>query len=982
MANGLRDILIARPLRDAFSLFQAFNLFVNRAQSLMFGHNSFLGTPKNPKKSSSMDFTPIGVSRANNNENNPLNNRTISSKDPNFRISPLHNHNLNGSSINYEEQDNDTILSDDFMPSVPPHNILSDINTNIPIDNHNLFKDNLVRQTDVNIRKLETENLNLKLQLTTLKKYLDSTPEDQLATLQENISLKEKLMQLDDLNQQLQNAPVQHSSPKFEHENATLRADIDHLNSKLLQMSDTNEDLEAQCERYKLQLEHLHSSINEGQYKEQEAQQWLKDAEEKAEELYKQLEESELERNNAENQMASYSKELEDLTKINDTLQLENESLRSRIQDIKEPHNDLESRLHELTSKLTERNNDISKYQSLLDEQRSKYQSELDEQRRSYELKLQEKDSDLLDNQRELRRLSQQLQEMDRLKSTDVALNRKVEEFFAENKRLRKDKEQLLKELRQTEDTLRNPETNFTEVKRLEDERDDLFDKIIKYQEYVQDLEDKLELEQSKSSKLRLELENINQAYSSLQNQNYSSAHSSEAEYNALKKNYEIERSSLLTQMDLLKSEVSSLKSEIQKTKGRDTFSAPLYIENEYRKLSTDYSNLQRKLKEYEDAYNEKAAEFSSLKADLDKKLQQKDTRLRQLEQYRDQDRIEYEREKISLQRERDSLESQYRMKSLEADNIRRDYESKIASLNQDFRTSDTTLQSLLETQVKDLKASNALLTQKLEEQILESNKIKNRNSDVESVADRLEKLCVSLEEDQKQLTEKNQSLSDEVATVKKHCSRLANRLQEQQKDGVPKEDVELLRSNLKMKDKMLQEKELQYKEEKEKLLERYRVLFGQKLDLESRLQDQNNQLPMSPISPSKENHMPDSTECREDSKIAKELTITEKRLQLFQYKLLEKESKLQDLMVTNRVIQLLNQDLSNTLKLHIKQIGDGTGLYPDYSHKRKKLTFKTLAFTVLASVRLKNRLITSQVLKLRFNSIKKEIQQEQLDLV
>ncbi|AOA64947.1 hypothetical protein PP7435_CHR4-0704 [Komagataella phaffii CBS 7435] len=947
----------------------------------MFGHNSFLGTPKNPKKSSSMDFTPIGISRASNNENNPTSNRTIHSKDPNFRISPLHNHNLNGSSINYDEQDNDTILSDDFMPSAPPHNILSDINTNIPIDNHSLFRENLVRQTDVNVQKLETENLNLKLQLTTLKNYLDSTPEDQLATLQENISLKEKLMRLNDLNQQLQNAPVQHSSPKFEHENATLRADIDHLNSKLLQMSDANEDLEAQCERYRLQLEHLHSSIDEGQNKEQEAQQWLKDAEEKAEELYKQLEESESERNNAENQVASYAKELEDLTKINDTLQNENESLRSRIQDIKEPHIDLEGRLHELTTKLAEKNNDISEYQSLLDEQRSKYQSELDEQRRSYQLKLQEKDSELLENQREIHRLSQQLHEMERLKSTDVALNEKVEELAAENKLLRKDKEHLLKDLRRVEDTSRTQQTNFTEVKRLENERDDLFDKIIKYQEYVQDLEDKLEHEQSKSSKLKLELEHINQAYSSLQKENYSSAHSSEADYNALKKNYEMERSSLLNELDSLKLEVSLLKNEIQKTKERDTFSTPLYIETEYRKLSTDYSNLQRKLQEYEDAYNEKATELSSVKADLNIKLQQKDTKLQQLEQYRDQDRIEYEREKLSLQRKRDSLESQYRMKSLEADNIRRDYESKIASLNQDFRTNDNTLQSLLETQVKDLKASNALLTRKLEEQILESNKIKNRNTDVESVAERLEKLCVSMEEDKKQLTEKNQSLSDEVDTVKKHCSRLANRLQEQQKNEVPKEDVELLKSNLKMNEKILQEKELQYKQEKEKLLERYRVLFGQKLDLESRLQDQNNQLPMSPISPSKENHTP-KCKLRDDSKIAKDLTITEKRLQLFQYKLLEKESKLQDLIVTNRVVQLLNQDLTSSLKLHIKQIGDGTGLYPEYSLKRKKITFRTLAFTVLASIRLKNRLITSQVLKLRFNSIKKEIQQEELDLV
>lgn len=201
----------------------------------MFQSKPLIGTPNgkfnNKTLGKGLEFTPIGL--RNDENDGPYSYSGVKSKARRNNRSPLHNSINGGSSFIMDDDDQDDSF-DTINYSNNNQRARNAKLTSSPIpngfDHHDLLNNGLnpVLQQQEHLSKLQDENYNLKIEISSLRKYLNSiTTNDQQDLYQENLKLQQELSLV---KNQLKNMPIADNKSEKAKDN-----EINNLQIKLME---------------------------------------------------------------------------------------------------------------------------------------------------------------------------------------------------------------------------------------------------------------------------------------------------------------------------------------------------------------------------------------------------------------------------------------------------------------------------------------------------------------------------------------------------------------------------------------------------------------------------------------------------------------------------------------------------------------------------------------------------------------------------
>lgn len=265
-----------------------------------------------------------------------------------------------------------------------------------------------------------------------------------------------------------------------------------------------------------------------------------------------------------------------------------------------------------------------------------------------------------------------------------------------------------------------------------------------------------------------------------------------------------------------------------------------------------------------------------------------------------------------------------------------------------------------------------------------------------------LEDMIASLQDTERDWKLRFEHKEEEYKQVREHCTRLAERLADTsfagERDGIVEElhrslgkrDFELreVKRLLQEKDESLTSLKLEYNGMKSALLEKCKKLqiqrkalsneaeslSGQIDELKSRNQ-KHVQYPPSPQTPTHNNS-------QASTKLEVHVSILEKQLKIYRLRLQDLKLKENDLIFTNRTLSKMLFNSEQSTRAHIDSLRDLNMAIGLEAAPKAKPTLKGVAMGVLATVRIRNLLITRQDHQGKVTKMMKELNRERLELI
>ncbi|KAH3669354.1 hypothetical protein OGAPHI_001475 [Ogataea philodendri] len=929
-------------------------------------HKQLVDTPRNGRRAqrgTGLEFTPIGGLRKSSVPTSgyfPMLQRNMATKSNVENGSPVRGNNMISSSfdetfdlLNDDEADDRVFRGADILPD------FSDNETehvNYERGNHAFVENgsNLLRKQHDQVKTLQEENLNLRIELLTLRKYLDGQPKDKVEILnqnvelsQENVNLRDKL---DTLQQQLREEDKENLASRNDKQLRTFERQIEQLEAELQdrdalkrsaeserQRADRNEDevinlqqelralederdkLEASHEDLKLQLRNARTNLDSQH-----------DSNDKIGELVDNLNDA--------------NKFIDEVGKKLDSQYEENETLRQKVDTLESKNEDLKSKNHRLSEILDQLKDEIK---SLEDRKSNTELRKLEDDNRH----LQEQVEDLYDQHRqdsktitnlqlELKRLEAESddkmsnesyigavdEEKNSLYDNIIELNDKLKDYEHRTKHLQRELQAKQKDLDQYED----------ELKRLKNasrggNNEDLMDTI-------ESLQNKLIQERNRF------VDEVNKLDSKL-------VDDKEELYNKIEQ-LKREKLELVEDYEKLQLEHKRFVEQMSKTNKESEL---LDLERDFKKLSFSYAN---KCHELEDKEYESESLIRDLKEDL--RFKENETRrlLAQIEKLTSQlsEHSGGSDQKVQIRellQEKTQLEDKYRDSLLENSRLKRQIDS--FSVRDTFDKSESLVRELKEANRDRDELRSDLLSKKKE-----LADLKWKLDDVLEEKKQLMNSLSSLDEDQQRVSHENSKLSRELESLK---LKLAG----------PK-----LKNEIEEKDREIKKLVNDYNEMKNDLLNRYEQVRKDKFKLGQELEEmkiklerakvahelllskqmQRTEYPLSPVSPPRSPH--------ENGYLTQRINLLESQKQLFRM-------KLQQYKDYNSDLQFMANFLTHELESKERMVTSLERL-SGVKRQQPKLTFRAVALAVVAGVRFKNRLEQVQKKKIEERHVKKTI--------
>ncbi|KAG7836936.1 hypothetical protein KL943_000975 [Ogataea angusta] len=920
-------------------------------------HKPLINTPREGRRAqrgSGLEFTPIGANRKpvmSTSGYFPMLQRNMAQKTSVENGSPVKRSSITNSSfdetfdvLNDDNRDDRVFRGADILPD------FSDNETE-PIvrdaKDHAFVEDgsNLLRKQHDQVQNLQEENLNLRIELLTLRKYLEGQPKDKVDIINQNVELSQ--------------------------ENVSLRDRVDALQERL-----RGEDKENLLSRNEKQLRHYEQEVEKYEMR-------LRDFEHVKRELEAERQRADKNEDRAldlQQEVHALIDEKDQLQASREKLEAELRALQSRLEDLQDNIDD-QSRSKSKIDDLVDNLNDANKF---IDEIGSKLEDKTSE---NAELKrriegLESKNEDLKSKNHRLSEILDQLKDeirhledrrsnstIRKLEDENRDLRQEVEELFSRHQQDTKTITNLQLEIRKLESDTADHMGNESYIDAVEEEKNTLYDNIIKLNEKLKDAEHKCKHLQRELETKAKDLESRELELQRLRKLDRGSSRNDMMDtVEELQNKLIQERNKFVNEIDKMDSKFVNEKNELYDTIDK-LQREKLEIVEDFEKIQREYNNLLDKMHD-----SQANSELQDLERDFKKLSFSYATKCQELEDVR------YESD--SLVRD---LKEELSYKEVEAKRLQSRIEQMTAELNEQagLHKSESKLQ------LRELMEDKRLLEEKYSDSLRENNQLRRQLESLKA-RDDLEKpdsfevkelrrerdgLRTELSVTKKELAELKWKLDDALEERKQLVESISSLDSDQQR--VSEENLKLTteledlkyklnsrssRKELELKDMEIKKLVDDYNEMKNDLLNRYDALHKEKTALSKELDEMRANLerskaaqevllskqmkrteyPLSPVSPQRS---PKSRDHSSDPRV----NLLESQKQLFKIKLQQYKDCNSDLKF---VANFLTRELESKERV-VASLQKLSGI----SKEKPQLTFRAVALAVLASVRFKTRL-------------------------
>lgn len=792
--------------------------------------------------------------------------------------------------------------------------------------------------------------------------------EFKLRDLTSNDNNDERISQLESDIQKMETNidQIERENNQLTDENHQLRSEIDNLEKELDGNSNTDDkmrELEISKGEMESKIDDLNEALDmrEAEIEELREQQRILQHEKGQLELKLDVVEAKQETGNSS--VESSNKRLEEMTnrlveasESIDQMDLEIGNKDKIINNLSSSVKELNKRIDNLMDDNENLNSLIKKYKEV--EAHTVGHSTEDIEEVYLRLKISQGENDKLRNaldqlELELNRLktNDSEQYIDELESTKNSLSRELEKT---NDKL--NREILFRKELETKLNTGDDEISYEDIEKLrnkiEQERESFQDEMLKMSEVIKSLVDErnsalddLDIIEEEKMELIRDFETIQTEYQNIKRYEEDkeiSIDSLKQDLEKLSIQYKMEIDSHDSTRDLLLTQIDQLKANVEQRNIKVI------------KLETELANTLRESNS--DKKSTKLVDELSLKIKL--LVKERDGLVDQKYKLDEQlNRVNLERDQLNFKLNNQSV-------------IIKDFESNLKSLNKERKTLQKKLSVKtddiddLTNAIDELKIQNSKISSGVKEIISQEGKIlKNNDLLVETVNDNRDdvaKLRTQLEETYKDYNSLRDTLLKKIESIREERNEAMSLLDN------TKTDMGTWKSK---SDKF--ERKIKGLEDAIKIEKSEKVELLQKLQsVTTKLNDQSHYFPPTPVSPSKSNE-------NVIKRLKFDLDICELQKQLLNLKLQETCEKYDDQKYQNKYFQVEIDSKNETIQRNYKLIKN-SGIDVSFKDKLNKFSGRSklrIAFLiVLASVRMKRRLVESNERKLQIQNLKKEI--------
>lgn len=971
-----------------------------------------MGTPLDKRRgrdrnTTSIEFTPVGGSSE---KSEPQMAQRRVAESPTKRRADY------GNSW-FDLTNNDTILSDASVNILPhddledaqnrdkpsrfgytnSYNILDGEKENFAHDSFTANGSHPLRQQQIMYDKLSRENINLKVKLATLNKYLRGQPQDMVNVIDENVKLRQNLVEL---SSKLKTGTTSDESKSNGLEEKLQEAVnlADDLELDIRNLKDENDSLASEIEKFKVyieQLEQENENLNNSRF------------EDKARQLQITIDNLEAVIKEKDRTVDSLSSVIEDLEK-----QKNNQSKAQQLDSVRGSEHSLQekdAKIRQLESSLEEVNRASLRRQQNVEQDAQRLQDDV----YTLERQMQKLRDTIAEKNELLKRKSQKdgqssAAENQTLKLEVELLRETIHEQKREISRLKEAVEKS--EKRNREQASRRPPPEQPQQPTRDQEM--LLERLETYQNELESMERELKLTKSKYSGLETQLERL-QGELAKKDEKYKKLKSSveQGRGDALE-NFEKANARWSEEKQQLDDEVRDLKSKLLfKANDQDT----LYLQNEYRKLDSRYRELEL---QFTEKCHEEDLRVSNLKAEIeqlnrlidarDREITEYDKKVTSLNETLKSRIVDSDESKLAVFKEKHELETKFKISLMENDNLRKENEAKISMLENRLSLLSKSdgagdgLSQLLQRQIGTLQEEKTMLSLKVREQFEELEEQDWANEQLTRDYRDLEDMLESLQETEQNWRHRFERKEEDYKQVRDHCTKLAEKLAGMsftgEQDGIVEElhrslgkrDFELrdTRKLLQEKDESLTSLKLEYNGMKSALLEKCKKLQIQRKMLSNEAESLSAQIdelksrkhkpvqyPPSPQTPTHNNS-------QASTKMEVHLSILEKQLKIYRLRLQDLKLKENDLIFTNRTLGKMLSNSERATREHIDSLRNLNIAIGLEVVQKPRPTLKGVAMGVLAAVRIRNLLIHRQDNQAKVTKMMRELNRERLELI
>ncbi|CCH45489.1 Laminin subunit alpha-2 [Wickerhamomyces ciferrii] len=968
----------------------------------MFRSNKpLIGTPNDrAKKIKSFEFTPIGYSK--NNENIDPKSQTIKKHGNKFHQdtlrgnpfdqSPLENSIRGGSSF-IEPESFDTINYSDKNGN---NNNKGKTSSPIPnkFDNHNLLNDgsNPVKYQQANVSKLQDENYNLRVEISSLKRFVNAcTNNDQQEIYKQNSELQEKMIamrgELSFLNQELSDARKELEQQNQQQQqipsNGNNNSDeILQYQNQIMNLQKENENLKQSNEDlYDLENENeeLHATIKELQnvHKSEQdnnaiSQSFVDRLEEQLETVKDKLYETERELNMRNEELDQYEDKVEEMENLLKT----HKNLSDQQQD------EIEEELDDLKAIIRKKDEEFAKLQDQYDEVannakelRGNYKSIQEEKDKLYALmesKSQESNNKYLENFQKLEDHNRVLLQKIHAKEDDLEkLNQQLSKSNSQIKHLNQtidSQSQLIEKLR----------SNNSSNEQVHEFVEDLKNQIIGLEKELQSVSferDSLQKQLIKSDKEIIALRNNNErTYKAYTDLKKSQSTTKETRHNDTEKLEDIWKS----EIDYLSNQIKELNVEnktLSKKLNNKSIDTNSFDKAEVKNLTSKCNDLQLELTEKNNQLTQISFKHKKELAKLNDLLNEKEDELhkanRELKFMQTSTTEQIDNEKLEALKLKNKREYEIKALKIEIEGLKTGHENEIQSYKKLLENLKNSTSSSSSSSI-DKKSHDELdiLIKKIDDKNLKIKILNNKLSESIDTIHLLEKEINKLEsnkfiiiEDNKKLDNKVRKLSHELMNQKKQLDSIYYKVSLDNNN-----DSQKLQYELSKKEKQLENINIEFNDMKNELLFKYSEIRQDKLNLENKMEKiikkyrhLQNTLNINEKSNNNFSHNDNN----------KEYLMIQDQSDLYRMKLNKSNYIINDLKFINSFILKSIQATNSHLKKDVKKLQQA-GIYPDYELiSNKKPSLKIIFKFVVAAVRIKRKTDYSSIRNKKIEDLK-----------
>lgn len=909
----------------------------------MFGGRRLIGTPNDQKvqRNRGLDFTPIGEDEGYERPVRAENNYSpLQSRNYGLNRSPVADLTMHESLFDNTSHSFDTIGSEEPRRDWNPNlNFLDDIGK------HSGGRDDggidfvsgtnpLKRQQD-NASKLQEENINLRVRLATLSKYLGDKPQDTRDLIDQNIELKQTMMQMN--------------------------SKLDSLNSYIKELEDhsleTNKENQFN-QQLQQQLQHNNSNWN----------LQLKNAEMVSQNYKSEVEDLKHDNEVLSSQTQKLQTMIDQLNQENDQLNREIDQLHQDIELKDEQHqnsekhlvSDLQNELSDLQMQIREKDSMIDELEDAINQLKLENQ-DLEQNMRLLKQNLQSLSNHEQDLEHEISKLKGQIKNLQSSELKMIDENEALENQVSKLRHQIQQDESYITELRnhieELQDRISKQHGDNDYIDSLEKERRKLYDQLSSSEDQV------LKLERSLND-ARLEIKSLLKLKDNKDDSLLRYKELSES----LQRDIEQLKHGLRDQNRLI-NEIEELKSQLRKSPTPVTQSNP-YLEQELKRLSRKNDELQHVVDSMtmssESNLKDVVRENNKLKQILESReddIERLSQKIHDLTRDSKMNMFNEDDEKLEMMKEIGKLKQKINLSNIEKDNLKEEYMMKLSIIRRQLQNeSNSSIIGALEDKLEQtLRSKDEMLInlsnkqQELDELTLKNSKLGKENKE-------LEKIMFALEENETRLDSENKKYLRDIQDLKSKCQRLMVKVKEQPEN---KDSLQMRLDDANQEIDLLTSK---YVDLRRNLTEKIDKLETSKRQLKTKLMEISDRAPQLPTPVS--SPRPKSN-------------IEEIEVKLLRLKLHENQMKMKDLQNYNKILNTSITKTNQLIRENISKLDDqilDTSASDMFEKSRRKISFRVLAKFVLANVKLQNRLKEQALNKQYQSTLSKQLKWEKLD--